>query len=235
MSSIHPIHRPKHRWSKLCLALILILIGLLTYRKLSPDSEVLGEADFSPTYIIDAGHGGEDGGAISVTGTSESHINLAIALKLEQLFALYGHCPVLTRTEDISIYDQGSETLHEKKVSDIYNRVALIESTPNAVLLSIHQNSYPDSQYDGFQVFYAPTDSSQTLAEAVQTSLKTHLNPENSREVKEIYDTVYLLNHITCPAILVECGFLTNPEEAEKLETDSYQMQLAASILAGVL
>lgn len=235
MSFILSIHPLKHRWRRLLLALILILIGLLTYRKLSPDSEVLGEADFSPVYIIDAGHGGEDGGAISVTGTSESQINLAIALKLEQLFALYGHCPILVRREDISIYDPGSESLHEKKVSDIQNRVSLVESTPNAILISIHQNSYPDSQYDGFQVFYAPTANSQELAEVVQTSLKSNLNPENSREVKQIYDTVYLLNHISCPAILVECGFLTNPVEAEKLETDSYQMQLAASILAGVL
>ncbi len=226
---------PINRWSKLLLALILILIGLLTYRRLSPHSEVLADADFSPTYIIDAGHGGEDGGAISVTGTSESQINLAIALKLEQLFALYGHCPTMIRSEDISIYDQGCDTLHEKKVSDIYNRVALIQATPNATLISIHQNSYPDSQYDGFQVFYATTDDSQPLAEAVQTSLKANLNPENSREVKQIYDTVYLLNHSSCPAILVECGFLTNLQEAEKLETEGYQLQLAASILAGVL
>lgn len=221
---------------KFLLALLLILGGVLIHRQLAPLRTTSGAVTTPElVYILDAGHGGEDGGAISVTGTSESQINLAITLKLEQLLALYGHCPVLIRTEDISIYDEGCETLHEKKVSDIQNRVTLVEETENGILISIHQNSYPDSQYDGFQVFYASTDSSQELAEAVQISLKSGINPDNTREIKQIYDSVYLLNHITRPAILVECGFLTNPDEAAKLETDSYQLQLATCILAGVL
>ncbi len=228
--------RFKKKLLKFFLALILILAGVALHRHLSEIQSTNG-GFITPdiVYILDAGHGGEDGGAISLTGTTESQINLEITLKLEQLLALYGHCPVLVRTEDISIYDPGNETLHDKKVSDIQNRVSLVESTENGVLISIHQNSYPDSQYSGFQTFYAPTDNSQELANSVQNSLKSSLNPDNSRETKQIYDSVYLLNHISRPGILVECGFLTNPEEAAKLETDSYQIQLAACVLAGIL
>lgn len=223
------------KWIRFSIALLLVGGGFLLHRQLSPTQTVATTALPSPTYIIDGGHGGEDGGAISVTGTSESVINLSIALKLEHLLALYGHCPVLVRREDISLHDEGCTTLREKKVSDLHNRVQLVEETENGILISIHQNSYTDSQYDGFQTFYAPVDGSCALAESVQTALRTALDPENDREVKEIYDSVYLLTHITRPAILVECGFLTNPAEAERLETDCYQLQLSMGILGGIL
>ena len=176
--------------------------------------------------ILDAGHGGEDGGAVSITGVPESQINLAIVLKLRDVLGLYGVDPVVLREEDISLHDSEAGTLREKKRSDLKNRVALVEEVEGGTLLSIHQNTYPGSRYHGTHVFYAPTEGSQKLAEHFQNSIKIALQPDNERAVKQIPDTVYIMNHVTCPAILIECGFLTNPGE------EDYQRKLSAVIAA---
>ncbi len=184
-----------------------------------------GKAD---TLILDAGHGGEDGGAVSITGVPESQMNLAIVLKMDDILAFYGTSPILLRTEDVSLHDSTAVTLREKKVSDLKNRVTAIQAAGNATLISIHQNSYPDGRYHGAQVFYAPTDGSMELAQHIQNAFKTSLQPDNNRERKLIPDTVYLMNHITCRAVLVECGFLTNREEEVRIRDDGYQRKLAA-------
>lgn len=185
--------------------------------------------------ILDAGHGGEDGGAVSLTGVPESQINLAIVLKLRDILGLYGVDPVVLREEDVSLHDSDADTLREKKRSDLKNRVAAIEAVEGGTLLSIHQNTYTSSRYRGSHVFYAPTEGSQSLAEHVQASIRTALQPENDRVVKRIPDTVYIMNHVTCPAVLVECGFLTNPDEEALLREEDYQRKLAAVIAAGWL
>lgn len=185
--------------------------------------------------VLDAGHGGEDGGAVSITGTPESRINLSIVLKLRDVLGLYGVDPILLRDKDVSLHDDSASTLREKKRSDLKNRVAAVEEVEGATLLSIHQNTYPGSRYHGAHVFYAPTDGSRTLAEHFQNSIKTALQPDNKRAVKQIPDTVYIMNHVTCPAILIECGFLTNPEEESLLRDEDYQRKLAAVIAAGWL
>ena len=184
---------------------------------------------------LDAGHGGEDGGAVSITGVPESKINLAIVLKLRDVLGLYGVDPILLREEDISLHDSGAGTLREKKRSDLKNRVAAIEAVEGGTLLSIHQNTYPGSRYHGTHVFYAPTEGSQELAEHFQNSIKAALQPDNERAVKRIPDTVYIMNHVTCPAILIECGFLTNPEEEAMLRDEDYQRRLSAVIAAAWL
>lgn len=186
---------------------------------------ISGRAD---TLILDAGHGGEDGGAVSVTGVPESQINLAIVLKMDDILGFYGTSPILLRTEDISLHDSTANTLREKKVSDLKNRVAAIQAAEDATLISIHQNSYPDGRYHGAQVFYAPTDGSMELAQHIQNALKASLQPDNNRERKQIPNTVYLMNHITCRAVMVECSFLTNPEEETRIRDDGYQRKLAA-------
>ena len=178
--------------------------------------------------ILDAGHGGEDGGAVSVTGAPESRINLEIVQRLRDTLALYGVDPVVLREADVSLHDPEASTLREKKRSDLKNRVRAVEAVEGGTLLSIHQNSYPGSQYRGAQVFYAPTGGSRELAELLQTALREELQPDNSRQAKP----VYLMNHVSCPAVLVECGFLTNPEEEALLRDGGYQRQLAA-VLAG--
>ena len=187
-------------------------------------------AAFSPvrsggqTLVLDAGHGGEDGGAVSLSGVPESGINLAIVQKLD-----------LLRSEDISLHDDSAQTLREKKVSDLHNRVARIEETEHAVLLSVHQNTFPDGKYHGAQVFYSNGELSQPLAQLTQETLRAALDPGNTREAKPIPDSVYLMNHITCPAILVECGFLSNAEEDLLLQSGAYQTKLASALAASWL
>lgn len=185
--------------------------------------------------VLDAGHGGEDGGAVSLTGVPESRINLAIVLKLRDVLGLYGVDPILLREEDVSLHDGDAGTLREKKRSDLKNRVAAVEAVEGGTLLSIHQNTYPGSRYHGTHVFYAPTEGSQSLAEHFQNSVKAALQPENQRAVKQIPDSVYIMNHVTCPAILIECGFLTNPEEEALLRDEDYQRKLSAVIAAAWL
>lgn len=180
------------------------------------------------TLILDAGHGGEDGGAVSLSGMAESHINLAIVRRMEDILAFYGTVPLLLRRDDVSLHDPSCVTLREKKVSDLKNRVTTINATPNTTLFSIHQNSYPSQKYRGAQVFFAQTEGSKELAERIQGALAKAIQPENQRACKEIPKTVYLMNHILCRGVLVECGFLTNPEEEQLLQTASYQRKLAA-------
>ena len=194
-----------------------------------------GAEIWQPGVILDAGHGGEDGGAISLTGQKESLINLSVVLKLDQLLALFGEAPLLLRETDISLHDEEAVTLREKKVSDLKNRVKTAEQYPGALLISIHQNSYPEQRYHGTQVFYAPTDGSQQLAQSLQQAVREQLQPENERAEKEIPSSVYLMNHVGNVAVLIECGFLTNPEEEQLLQQESYQRKLAMIIGAGLM
>lgn len=188
-----------------------------------------------PELILDAGHGGEDGGAVSLSGISESHINLAIALDMEDILGLYGISPVMLRREDISLHNVDAKNLHQKKVSDLKKRVSIIDSYGGADLISIHQNSYPDKRQHGLQVFYAPTEGSQQLADTIQQRVEKTLQPDNKRDIKQIPETVYLMNHISNRAVLIECGFLTNPQEEELLSKDSYRRKLATILSAAWL
>ena len=180
-----------------------------------------------PSLILDAGHGGEDGGAVSPMGAKESTINLDIVLRLDQMLGLLGEGSLMLREEDISLHDPQSRTLREKKVSDLKNRAEAVNANPDATLVSIHQNSYPETKYRGTQVFYSPTEGSQQLAQKLQTGVRTALQPDNTRQEKQIPDTVYLMNHISNRAVLVECGFLTNPEEEQLLQQPDYQRKFA--------
>lgn len=190
-----------------------------------------------PAYslILDAGHGGEDGGAVSLSGVPESIINLSVAKRTDLLLGLFGIPCVMLRQEDVSLHDANANTLREKKVSDLKNRVAAIESEANPRLISIHQNTFSDRRYHGAQVFFAPTAGSQALAETMQEALRTTLDPDNQRVCKPIPDTIYLMNHISCPAILVECGFLSNPNEEQLLLSPAYQTKLALALTGGWL
>lgn len=181
--------------------------------------------------LIDAGHGGVDGGAISCSGIPESRYNLEIALRLEDLFHLLGYETRMIRREDISIYTKG-ETIAQKKVSDLKQRVRIANETENAILLSIHQNHFPDPRYSGAQVFYAASGRSQQLAAKLQSAFRL-LTPENRREAKKS-SGVYLMEHINCTGVLIECGFLSNPEEETRLRTPQYQQKLCCVIAAAV-
>ena len=199
-------------------------------RKISPAFLPIPESN-TPTLILDPGHGGVDGGASTPAGDKESDINLAIALKAESLFAFFGIDPVLTRSQDVSIHDNTCTTIREKKVSDLKNRVALVNSTQNAMLISVHQNTFTDSRYHGAQVFHAHDERSIQWGTYTQELLRSMLDPDNGRDPAPIPDHVYLFKHINCPAIRIECGFLSNGEDATLLLTDSYQRKIAAVLV----
>lgn len=220
----------------LTVALALILSLAAYYLHQITTNSVFAPAFFSnETVVIDAGHGGEDGGAVSVTGAIESHINLEIALRLDEVFGLFGVNSVLLRNSDISLHDSNAETIRQKKVSDLKNRVAMIEATENPVVISIHQNTFSSSQYHGAQVFYANGELSLPLAQITQNTLKQVLDPGNNRQPATVPDSVYLMNHITCKAILVECGFLSNHQEDALLQTSAYQTKIALALAGSYL
>ncbi len=204
----------------------VIMGAMLLSRAGSAVAVFSSETSTAPIVVIDAGHGGEDGGAISVTGVRESTLNLEISQRLNDLLHFLGIQTKMIRTEDISVYTEG-ETIAQKKVSDIHNRVAMVEKTPNALLVSIHQNQFSESQYRGAQVFYA--SGSQELAELLQRELAAQVDPKNHRECKQAKG-IYLLEHISCPAVLIECGFLSNPAEEALLRDEAYQKKLASVI-----
>lgn len=180
------------------------------------------------TVVVDAGHGGIDGGATSCTGVLESQFNLEIAQKLNDILNLLGINTVMIRQTDCSVYTEG-ETIAQKKVSDLQERVRIVNSTDNALLVSIHQNTFPQGRYSGAQVFYGKVQSSQHLAKSMQSSLVQSLNPGSNRQIKRA-DGIYLMQHVNCPAVLIECGFLSNPQEEYLLRTESYQQKLSCVI-----
>lgn len=182
--------------------------------------------------IIDAGHGGMDGGATSCTGKLESTYNLEISQRLNDLFHLLGYDTRMIRTTDTSVYTKG-ETIAQQKVSDLKERVRIVNETPNGLLLSIHQNNFSDSRYSGAQVFYASTENSDALAKLLQTEMVAVLNPGSNRKCKRS-EGIYLMEHIERTGVLIECGFLSNPEEEAKLGSEQYQKALCSVIAATV-
>ena len=187
------------------------------------------------TVIIDAGHGGEDGGA-EVDGILEKDINLSIADKLADTLRLCGVRVTEIRDEDISVYDDSAQTLREKKVSDLKHRVEIVNGSENNILVSIHQNKFDNSAYSGAQVFYSSNnDKSRVLAESIRNSVVSLLQNDNTRELKPANSDIYLLDNATVPAVIVECGFLSNDEERAKLLDSGYQSEMAYSIAMGVL
>lgn len=188
--------------------------------------------EYQTCIVIDAGHGDPDGGAVSCTGIHESVINLQIAQRLDDLLHLLGYDTVMIRDDANSVYIEG-ETIGQKKVSDLKERVRIVNETENAILLSIHQNHYTDSRYSGAQMFYAPSEGSRELAEALQAAFVGHLNPGSSRQAQKAAG-IYLMEHAEHTAVLVECGFLSNPTEEAKLRDCEYQKKVCCVIASGL-
>lgn len=188
-----------------------------------------------PTVVLDPGHGGEDGGAVGVGGVTEKDLNLAIALQLREKLTANGFSVVMVRETDTAVGDTALDTVAERKRSDIRRRVQLVEETENCILVSIHQNFFEQSRYSGAQVFYAPdVPESAELAEQIRRAIAEQVQPENKRETKPADSGIYLLRHVSVPAVIVECGFISNAEEAEMLQDPAYQEKLAAAIASGV-
>lgn len=190
-------------------------------------------SDRPVTIVIDAGHGGEDGGAIGISGVTESLLNLSISLRMEQFLEFLGYQTYMIRKTDTAVYTEGT-TFSEKKVSDLKNRVSIINSIDPAILVSIHQNHFPQNQYSGAQVFYSCSDGSKELAETMQPLLRQVLDPENQRNCRQA-DSVYLMKQIRCPGVLVECGFLSNSREEALLQQPEYQKKIISAIACALV
>ena len=194
----------------------------------------LSEEQNRPTVILDAGHGGEDGGAVSQAGAAEKSLNLSIALTLGDMLRACGVDVIYTRTDDNGLYD-GAVPGH-RKMTDLKNRLAVREEYPDAMFLSIHMNTFSDPRYDGMQIFYSVNDPTSALfAEHLRGANKMYLQPDNQRACKPANSSIYLLDRAQGTAVLAECGFLSNPDEAAKLMTAEYREQVAAVLCVGIL
>ncbi|MBR2312907.1 MAG: N-acetylmuramoyl-L-alanine amidase [Clostridia bacterium] len=228
------------KWSfpaffSLFLAISLLFSALsFTFLKDSKDLPTNAVAREERVIVIDAGHGGIDGGATGANGVTEKDLNLAVASKLAAFFRMAGYTVVETRTTDVSLADADAKKGHVKQ-SDLTNRLKILNQYPKSILISIHMNAYPGVACSGLQVWYSQNnDLSAELANAVQGGVKSVLQPQNNRKTKVATTSIYLLRHAENPAILIECGFISNLEECERLATPSYQKELALAIFASL-
>ena len=223
---------------KLVLALILAVSVSIIFNNVEFDNDSFQDA-FSnqkiETVIIDAGHGGEDCGAIGITGVLEKDLNFSVALIVGEGLRASGYNVIYTRTEDKMLYKDEENIKGLRKISDLKNRAAIANSISGSIFVSIHMNSYSESKYSGLQVYYSGSeDESRNLAQKIQTKVKVMLQPNNKRAIKE-GKGIYLLEKIASVAVLIECGFLSNFEECEKLSEKEYQKQLSFSIICGII
>lgn len=212
-------------WLMICVMLVCILL-------LSREAaEVLRAKEQEPIIVIDSGHGGIDPGVVGVGDVLEKNINLAIAQKLKNCLEAEGYEVLMTREEDVGLYQEGTSN---KKTQDMENRVKFINESNAVLTISIHQNSYPDAEIYGPQVFFHETSSeSRQLAEILQETLNEQLEVAKPREIKSNV-SYYLLKNVTGTIAIVECGFLTNPVEAQLLQQEEYQKKIAEAIMDSV-
>lgn len=217
------------------LSLILVFvcgIGFYSVRKVMSN---LKEPS-APLLIIDAGHGGFDGGATGISGVVEKDINLLIAQKLSDMAQLNGYQVIMVRSTDEAVNEEGLTGIRKQKVSDIHHRVKLANQYPDAVFVSIHQNFFTQEKYWGTQVFYGKKNAnSRFLAQKIQDNVRQSLQVENKREIKPAGNNLYILSNISNPAVMVECGFISNREESLRLTQEDYQQQLAFVILQSII
>lgn len=211
-------------------AFFIVVAPFLYFPKDNVVATLSSDVDSDNIIILDAGHGGEDGGAVGVGNILEKDINLAITLKTEKIFELFGYDVILTRKSDTMTCDNGLKNQRERKVSDIKNRLALIEETPCLCAISIHQNIFGGDAH-GAQVFYSGnTTESKAIAETIQDGIVSMLQNENRRVIKQSTEDIYILYHTTKPTVLVECGFISNSSEVELLKDNIYQNKMAFAI-----
>lgn len=222
--------------------IVVVIVGSIMYANTQKENRNIGEAVqvtslpvSGKVIVLDAGHGTPDEGAQSSKGTTEAESNLAITLKVQKLLEQSGAHVVLTRSDEKSIYDLDSKTLKQKKISDIHNRVKIGNSASADIFVSIHLNKIPQQEYTGWQCFYnSKNEHSKKLAEMIQENLNQAIQKENERIAMKL-DKVYIMKHVEIPISIVECGFLSNPQEEQELLQDSYQERLAWGIYNGII
>lgn len=217
-------------------SLLLILSSLIVRQIFAPVTPLESYKDTATLVrrrlIIDAGHGGKDGGAVSVTGTQEKQLNLDISLTLCDMLHALGYEVIMTRDDDIELTHTDGGT---RKMQDLLGRLKIARDNPDAVFVSIHMNKFPIEKYSGLQVYYSQNDEqSLELAQRIQNNVKTYIQQENNRKVKKADSSIFLLHKITSPAVLIECGFLSNNNEASLLDTVEYRTKLSAVIACSI-
>lgn len=227
----------KQRWGKgTLIAALLLAAGLLTWTGGSRVVQTLARSRAVRTLVIDAGHGGFDGGAVGANGTTEQDINLSIAQRVQLLAEFFGVSTVMTRLGGQALDYDPSRPVRENKVADIKAREQTALDADDPIFVSIHLNKFSDPQYHGAQVFYSANHAgSRALAELLQDTLITGCDPSNNRQARPAEQGVYLMKVLSCPAVIVECGFLSNPAEEVLLGDETYHKKLAASIVTGYL
>lgn len=214
--------------------IIYLILIIFAFYNIDNYSAVNVEYNSLHVIVIDAGHGGEDGGAVA-NNVVEKNINLSISNKLRDIFISSGFNVKMTRSSDKMINESG-DTLRERKVSDMKNRLKLFNESENNIVISIHQNKFTQEEYKGSQVFYSTNNKeSEKLAKSIKTSIKTLIQPDNEREIKPADRNIYLLYNSKTPSVIVECGFISNIEEARLLKDSAYQNKIAFAIYSGFL
>ena len=218
---------------KRILLIMVLLLAFAAYRVFwGETAKTITECNIEPVFVIDPGHGGEDGGAVGADGVLESGINLAIGLRTDRLLGFFGYSCILTRNSEELNYPSGANTVRKRKQADLEDRAKLVNSTDNAVLVSIHQNKYPTSQPRGAQILYRNDEDSSVFSESMQSVLLEGLG-DSVRSPTVAPDSIYLMRSVNCPGILVECGFLSNPAELSLLRSEEYQLRLALCLACG--
>ena len=198
---------------------------------------IAAAADTTPSRVVvlDAGHGGEDGGAVGADGTEEKDLNLAITLTVGERLSELGYTVIYTRTDDRLLYTEEEDIRGIRKISDLKNRCKIAAEHKDALFVSIHMNTFGQSKYSGLQVYYSPgVEGSDILARCIQSEVCAAVQPQNHRKIKRGKD-IYILENTENVAVLIECGFLSNPEECKKLSEKEYQKQLSFAIVCGMM
>lgn len=233
----------KEKYKKKFNAAVVILsfcacAGIIIFAKGKIESAVTTvstEPHNQTMIVLDAGHGGMDGGCSTADGKTEKGINLNILLSVRDMARFFGYNVDATRIKDVSIHDSGVTGIRNQKVSDMENRLELFNKYPDAVCVSIHQNTFSDPKYNGAQMFYSDKNpESERLASIMQSCFVENLQPDNQRETKLCGKELYLCYFCNNPAVMVECGFLSNPDEAAKLTDKAYQQQVAFTVFSGI-
>ncbi len=212
-----------------------VLLFSVVFCKISDASSNNIINDNIPVIIIDAGHGGEDGGAIADDGTLEKNLNLDISLKLNHIMSVFGYKTRQIRTIDTDLHETG-DTIRQRKISDIRNRFAIMNEYEKCVYVSIHQNKFSDEKITGAQTFYSPNnEESKILAQFIQKSIAEQLQPNNDRVIKKSGTDIFLLYNATRPTTMVECGFISNKNELFNLKSTNYQTKMALSVAIGII
>ncbi len=217
--------------------LMVILIFCVTfgiYELYQTDEKQVFQTSVQCSVVIDAGHGGMDGGAVGTTGVLEKNLNLEVAKKLQTLVTEGGGKALMTREEDVSLHTDSDTTVREQKRSDLHFRRSFASESNADAFISIHMNKFEQSQYRGAQIFHSKDQESKKLAELIRKQLLPVSEKSDGRQIKEAYDTMFILQENQIPSVIVECGFLSNPEEEALLKSEDYQQQLAEAIYRGL-